>query len=154
MGQEGEFHTLTGYRQLEGGEITEAMEDYLEMLTRHMMEKGYMRIGALAEQLHVRPSSASKMSARLRELDLIQFEKYGLITLTEKGLRLGRYLLWRHKVLNRFFCWLNGSENQLRQVERVEHFMEPETLRRLEALMEHLGVSEPAEPRDPSVSFP
>ena len=104
MGQEGEFHTLTGYRQLEGGEITEAMEDYLEMLTRHMMEKGY--------------------------------------------------LLWRHEVLNRFFCWLNGSENQLRQVERVEHFMEPETLRRLEALMEHLGVSEPAEPRDPSVSFP
>lgn len=38
-----------------------------------------------------------------------------------------------------FFCWLNGSENQLRQVERVEHFMEPETLRRLEALWSTWG---------------
>ena len=90
----------------------------------------------------------------LRDCQVTEQDYSFTISLTEKGLRLGRYLLWRHKVLNRFFCWLNGSENQLRQVERVEHFMEPETLRRLEALMEHLGVSEPAEPRDPSVSFP
>lgn len=138
MGGEGEFHTLKGYRQISGGEITESMEDYLEMLSRHMMEKGYMRIGELAEQLHVRPSSASKMGVRLRELGLVQFEKYGLITLTDKGLKTGRYLLWRHEVLTRFFCWLNGEEDQLRQVERVEHFMEPETVLHLEEFMDRL----------------
>ena len=130
-----EFHTLKGYRLQEGDEITESMEDYLEMLCRHMLDKGDMRVSALAEQLNVRPSSASKMVGKLKELELVRFEKYGLITLTDRGYEIGRYLLWRHEVLSRFFCWLNGSEGELRQVERVEHFMDRDTIENLERLM-------------------
>ncbi|MCI8554681.1 MAG: metal-dependent transcriptional regulator [Clostridiales bacterium] len=135
------FHTLKGYRLQEGMEITESMEDYLEMLFRRMPDEGYMRVGTLAEQLNVRPSSASKMLGRLRALGLTRFEKYGLITLTDKGNEIGRYLLWRHEVLSRFFCWLNGTDEELRQVERVEHFMDRDTLENLDRLMKQLEKS-------------
>ncbi len=134
MGQEGEFHTLTGYRQLEGGEITEAMEDYLEMIARCAGEAGYVRINQLAEKLHVRPSSASKMVGKLKELGLLDFEKYGLIGMTEEGRAVGQALLRRHDILHRFFCLLNQSVDELEQVERVEHFIHPDTLDHLEAL--------------------
>ena len=68
-GGEGEFHTLKGYRQISGGEITESMEDYLEMLSRYMMEKGYMRIGELAEQLHRPTFLGVQDGVRLRSWD-------------------------------------------------------------------------------------
>ena len=129
-----EFYTLKGYRLQNGGDITEAMEDYLEMICRHIQENGYIRIHFLAEQLHVRPSSASKMVGKLREMGLVEFEKYGLIIPTERGMAVGRYLLWRHDVLHRFFRLLNHSDCQLEQVEKVEHFMSRETMENLEKL--------------------
>ena len=129
-----EFYTLKGYRLQNGGDITEAMEDYLEMICRHIQENGYIRIHFLAEQLHVRPSSAPKMVGKLREMGLVEFEKYGLIIPTERGMAVGRYLLWRHDVLHRFFRLLNHSDCQLEQVEKVEHFMSRETMENLEKL--------------------
>ena len=129
-----EFYTLKGYRLQNGGDITEAMEDYLEMICRHIQENGDIRIHFLAEQLHVRPSSASKMVGKLREMGLVEFEKYGLIIPTERGMAVGRYLLWRHDVLHRFFRLLNHSDCQLEQVEKVEHFMSRETMENLEKL--------------------
>ena len=130
-----EFYTLKGYRLQNGGDITEAMEDYLEMICRHIQENGYIRIHFLAEQLHVRPSSASKMVGKLREMGLVEFEKYGLIIPTERGMAVGRYLLWRHDVLHRFFRLLNHSDCQLEQVEKVEHFMDRVTVGNLERLL-------------------
>ena len=114
-----EFHTLKGYQMHNVGEVTESMEDYLEMIGRCMEEHGYVRVGALADKLNVRPSSVSKMVGRLRELGLVQFEKYGLITLTKKGDEIAAYLLWRHDVLLRFFQRLNHTGGQLSLVEQV-----------------------------------
>ena len=131
-----EFHTLKGYQMHNVGEVTESMEDYLEMIGRCMEEHGYVRVGALADKLNVRPSSVSKMVGRLRELGLVQFEKYGLITLTKKGDEIAGLLLWRHDVLLRFLQRLNHTGGQLSLVEQVEHFMDQETVRNLERLLD------------------
>ena len=130
-----EFHTLKGYQMQNMGEITESMEDYLEMICRHIQKNGYIRMNFLADKLNVRPSSASKMVGKLKDMHLVKFEKYGLITLTEEGGSVGRYLLWRHDVLHRFFCYLNQSDNELEQVEMVEHYMTKETMKNLDKLI-------------------
>lgn len=129
-----EFHTLKGYQLLKTGAITESMEDYLEMLCRHMRDHDYMRIHLLAQRLNVRPSSASKMVSKLRGMGLVRVEKYGLILLTDEGRALGDYFLWRHGVLQRFFCRLNHTDDALELVEQVEHFLDKETLKNLEKL--------------------
>lgn len=136
--KETEFYTLKGYRLHDGGAITDAMEDYLEMICRCAAQEGVVRINHLAQQLHVRPSSASKMVGKLRELGLVSFERYGLITPTPKGAAVGDALLRRHELLHRFFCLLNHSENELQQVEQVEHFIQPRTLCNLELLVRRL----------------
>ena len=136
--EQAEFRTLTGYRQAEDKQMTEAMEDYLEMIYRTETDGGTIRMGDLAARLHVRPSSASRMVTRLGEAGFLRYEKYGVIRMTELGRLTGEYLLWRHDMLQRFFCKLNGREDVLEQVEQVEHFMSEETVRNLGRLTEKM----------------
>lgn len=122
------FYTLKGYSLLEHAKITSSMEDYLEMICRLHHAGQPVRIKELAERLHVKPSSASKMTGNLKKQDLVRFEKYGTVSLTGDGLKLGNYLLFRHEVLHRFFCYINQNTDELEQVEKVEHFIEPKTV--------------------------
>ncbi|WP_312433407.1 metal-dependent transcriptional regulator [Lacrimispora sp.] len=132
MAQTDNFYTLKGYSLLEHTQITSSMEDYLEMICRIHRDGQPVRIKELAECLHVKPSSASKMVGNLRKQGLVCFEKYGTVSLTEDGLELGEYLLFRHEVLSRFFCYINQNSNELEQVEKVEHFIEPKTVYNIE----------------------
>lgn len=128
MPQNDNFYTLKGYSLLEHTKITSSMEDYLEMIYRLSQENQPVRIKELAECLHVKPSSASKMTGNLRKQGLVGFEKYGTVSLTSDGKELGEYLLFRHQILTRFFCYVNQKNNDLEQVEKVEHFIDPETV--------------------------
>lgn len=125
---------MKGYQINEAAELTPAMEDYLEMICRLMEDCSVVRLGELAEGLHVKPSSASKMIRLLSETGYINAEKYGYILLTEKGRQAGNYLLYRHDVLQRFLCILNHSESELEQVEKIEHFFDKRTVENLDKL--------------------
>ena len=132
------FYTLKGYQNGEAHNMTASMEDYLEMICRLSQDGTPVRIGDLAKCLHVRPSSASKMAGNLRSHGLVRFEKYGTVTLTEAGLQLGRYLLFRHTVLQDFFCFINQTTNELEQAEKVEHFIDPKTVYNLKKWMDKI----------------
>lgn len=136
MNENPNFYTLKGYSLLEHAKITASMEDYLEMLCRLCCEEKTLRIGRVAEYLHVKPSSASKMITNLKNQGLVEFEKYGQITLTEAGTALGGYLLLRHEILHRFFCFLNHTEDELEQVEKVEHFIDSRTVWNMKEFLE------------------
>lgn len=138
MDQKRQFYTLKGYQLNETVSLTPAMEDYLEMIYRILSERKVVRIGELAKMLHVASSSASKMVRQLHELGLVAFEKYGYVQMTEKGLAQGGYLLYRHEVLHTFLCLLNGSQEELEQVEKIEHFLNRETIHNLELLTQEM----------------
>ena len=128
------FYTIKGYVRSASDEMTSSMEDYLEMICRLMETHTVVRLGELAEVLHVKPSSASKMIRLLSETGYINAEKYGYILLTEKGRLAGDYLLYRHDVLQRFLCLLNNTDNELEQVEKIEHFLDARTIENLAKL--------------------
>ena len=133
-----QFHTLKGYEIQEHKRITYAMEDYLEMICRLGAEQEYVRVGDLAGKLNVKASSVSKMIGNLKRAGMVEYEKYGLVRPTEKGAELGKYLIYRHNVLTNFLCFINGTEDELEQVEQVEHYLNEETVRNLETLMHRL----------------
>ncbi|MBQ8747854.1 MAG: metal-dependent transcriptional regulator [Clostridia bacterium] len=115
------------------------MEDYLEMIARLSENGEPVRVGVLARKLHVTPSSASKMIAHLAENGCVYTERYGYITLTEYGRSMGVFLVRRHGIIHRFFCLLNGSEEELTQTEKVEHFIEPHTLAAMERFLDRFA---------------
>lgn len=133
-----EFYTMKGYERNREEFLTSAMEDYLEMICRILNEACVVRVSILAERLHVKPSSASKMVSNLKDAGYIIFEKYGYITLTEKGKVQGEYLLYRHRVLHEFLCALNHSRDELEQVEKIEHFINYQTVKNLEKITAEL----------------
>lgn len=139
MGREG-FYTLRGYHLLEHGLVTSAMEDYLEMIYRMSGDSSVVRVSALSAALHVKPSSASKMAGNLRARELVEFPKYGYITLTELGRSLGGYFVKRHEILGRFLCAVNSTEEELEEVEKVEHFFSPRTIANLEKFLKKHGI--------------
>lgn len=130
----GEFHTLKGYQINRESGLTASMEDYLEMICRLIRQGARVRVGELSEKLHVKPSSVSKMIRHLNDAGYIDSEKYGYIRLTEKGEKQGEYLLYRHDVLHKFLCLINGTENELEQVEKIEHFLNKTTVENLDRL--------------------
>ena len=129
------FYTLKGYALLEGNIITSSMEDYLEMIYRIHTTGEAVRVGNLAEKLNVKPSSATKMVANLKNQGLVSSEKYGYIQLTEAGREFGQYLVSRHETLHRLLCYINQSESELEQVEKIEHFINPETVANIQRLL-------------------
>lgn len=128
---DGGFYTLKGYSMRGGSPVTYAMEDYLEIMYRLYDAGEDIRIKKLSEILHVRPSSASKMAVLLKSEELVDFQRYGRITLSEKGKALGEYLLFRHNVLNGFLCCVNGSSDELSTVEKIEHYIDEKTVKNI-----------------------
>lgn len=131
------FYTLKGYDIRSKNAVSPAMEDYLEMIYRSWQQGDNIRVNALAAKLNVTPPSSSKMVYKLKSLGLVEFEPYGAIYPTDKGRKMGEYLLHRHEILQKFFCMVNGSASELELVERIEHFFSPETVENIEKLLEH-----------------
>ena len=133
-----DFYTLAGYQRQEPEGLTASMEDYLEMIIRLKEKQPFVRINELANNLNVRPSSASKMVTKLSQEGFLEYQKYGIITLTELGKQWGEYFIYRHQVLNNFLCLLNNSHNELEQVEKIEHFLNKKTIDNLALLTKEL----------------
>ena len=132
------FYTLKGYALQEGNLITSSMEDYLEMIYKIHVTGAAVRVGAIAKNLNVKPSSVSKMVANLKAQGLVSSEKYGYIQLTEAGVELGQYLVFRHDILHRFLCYINQSDSELEQVEKIEHFINAKTVANVKRLLDNL----------------
>jgi DtxR family Mn-dependent transcriptional regulator len=142
MMQHDDFHMVRGYQLLaqEDKLLTPAMEDYLEMIYRNIREDGYMRINTLSEMLHVKPSSATKMVQKLTELALLDYKKYGIIFLTERGRKIGEFLLYRHNTIEKFLKCIGTGDNLLTETELIEHNISSDTLRNIDLLTRFLDM--------------
>ena len=123
------FRTFDGY--MKNGErlLSASMEDYLEMIYRLSRDTGFTRINELSEALNVHPPSATRMVQKLGLMNLLQYERYGVIILRAEGKRLGELLLVKHEIIESFFRLLGINEEKiLAETEKVEHTLSDETV--------------------------
>lgn len=109
--------------------LTESMEDYLEMFFRIVSRQGYIRPVDLSNAINVKPSSVTRMIQKLDEAGFIKYEKYRHIALTEKGMKYGRFLVWRDEKLKEFLNLSRENTRVEEQVEGIEHYITPATMR-------------------------
>lgn len=145
------FRTVRGYQlaNQKEGQLTPALEDYLEMTYRLCMDNDYARVGQLSESLNVKASSASKMISKLSGLGYLKYDRYEIIQLTENGRKLGEYLLKRHETVETFLK-LVGSLNPLEETELIEHTLSTSTASAIDILN---AFFEDAEVRQKFISF-
>lgn len=136
-----EFLTVRGYEQRLYGDklLTGTMEDYVEMIYRYTVEgEEYIRLNKLADLLNVRDSSASKMMQKLGSIGFIDYEKYGIIKLTQLGKEVGQYLLSRHNTIEVFLKFICDSNDVLIETELIEHILGNETVENIKVFNEFI----------------
>ena len=127
------FYTMRGYELLskDTNSLTPSMEDYLEMVYRLSQYKGYTRITDLAAALNVQPPSATNMIQKLAETPYLNYERYGVVELTEYGRELGQYLLKRHEIIEKFLRIIGVEDGILQETEKIEHNVSTGTMERI-----------------------
>lgn len=124
-----DFYTFSEYMKKDDRRITPSMEDYLEMIYRLSNVPGFTRIHELSQALNVQPPSATKMAQRMAELRLVNYEKYGFITLSKDGERIGKMLFERHVIIEHFLKMIGVSESEVfKETEKMEHTISPATV--------------------------
>lgn len=103
--------------------LTAAHEDYVKAI--YMLQAQGMKVNnsALASQLDVSPASTTNMVKRLAELELVVYEPYQSIELTEAGERVALEVLRHHRLLELYLhSKLNLPWDQVHmEAERLEH---------------------------------
>ena len=93
---------MTGRKKVE--------EEYLEVIYELMNEKGQARVSDIAERLGISPASVTEMIQKLQKNGFVTHERYGPITLTEKGATIAEIVKKRHNILKAFLKLLGINE--------------------------------------------
>lgn len=119
-------------------------ENYLKALLQlSFQEEGTHEVGTneMAGYLGVKPATATDMLKKLKEKELVNYEKYGKITLTESGKLSALSVLRKHRLWETFlYEKLDFSWDEVHEVaEQLEHIHSQKLVNKLE---EFLGYPE------------
>ncbi|TCP70612.1 transcriptional regulator MntR [Baia soyae] len=118
---------------------TPSMEDYLENIYQLIDQKGYARVSDIAEALSVHPSSVTKMVQKLDQNKYLVYEKYRGLVLTAKGKKVGKRLVDRHQLLEKFLRLIGVREEFVYEdVEGIEHHLSWDSITCVENLVSYL----------------
>ncbi|QNL50352.1 metal-dependent transcriptional regulator [Olivibacter sp. SDN3] len=115
--------------------ITE--ENYLKVLL-HISEEGNKQQEAgtnqIAAHLNVRPATATDMLKKLKEKGLVDYQKYGKISLTDQGRTHAIAVVRKHRLWETFlFDKLGFSWDEVHEVaEQLEHIKSEKLVERLD----------------------
>ena len=113
--------------------MTPSKENYLKVLLE-LSGGEEVRSSDVAETLGITKASVSCMMKRLREEGYITKEKYGAVTLTEKGLNEAANVKKRYNLLKSFFIRILGVDTATASEDacRIEHIISPESLDKID----------------------
>lgn len=119
-------------------------EDYLESIYKILLEQRVVRVKDISQDLGVSNPSVSSALRSLAKDGLIDYEPYGIITLTDRGLQRARRIYQRHLILLQFFQNIFGISKEEAEAQAciMEHGMSRLIFKRLVQLMKYLHASE------------
>jgi len=107
-------------------------EDYLEIISELVGLKGYATTLDISRHMNVSPPSVTKMLQKLDKDGYLEYEKYHGINLTSKGNQIAEAIRQKHSTLLEIFEILGIKKDIANQdVEGMEHYLNPKTIKRL-----------------------
>ena len=126
--------------------LTSNMEDYMEAIVMLSAKNKVVRVKDLAKKLNTKMPSVSAALAKLKEMELIDYEKYGYIELTERGQEIADRVLKRHTCLIEFFSNVLQIDCGIADGEacKVEHDLAPQTCSQIHKFLDFYKSEETA----------
>ncbi len=118
-----------------------AEENYIKQLLSLSLDRDAKEgIGTneLAVSLSVKPSTVNDMLKKLRQKELIDYEKYGKIQLTNSGRKIGMDILRKHRLWETFlYQKLDFTWDEVHEVaEQLEHIQSIKLIEKLDKFLE------------------
>lgn len=114
--------------------ISAAMEDYLEAILS-LMASGQrsVRVTDIAEKLSIAKPSVTQALGVLKEMGLVEQERYGRVYLTADGMKAAASVSQRHRVLREFLVQVLGVDPSTADKDacQMEHAVSSTTMERL-----------------------
>jgi DtxR family Mn-dependent transcriptional regulator len=114
-------------------------ENYLKSLLKINLESGHAEAGTneLAASLNVKPATVTDMLKKLKEKKLINYERYGKITLTKEGKKKGIEVLRKHRLWETFlYQKLSFTWDEVHEVaEQLEHIKSNKLIDKIDELL-------------------
>lgn len=91
------------HKHVEKKEISASLEDYIMVIYEIIQEKKGVRAVDISRRMGVGRSSVTDALKNLAERELINYNPYDVISLTEKGETIAADVQEKHKILHEFF---------------------------------------------------
>lgn len=113
-------------------EIRQSAEDYLESILVLSKKGGGVRSIDIATRLGVSKPSVSHAMKLLREDGYIAMDRYGTVTLLDKGTQIAEHIYERHTVLSKMLERLGVSPEVAKEDAcKIEHDLSDETFAKI-----------------------
>jgi DtxR family Mn-dependent transcriptional regulator len=114
-------------------EVSHSMAHYLQAVAGLKKDKGYARVGDIADRLGVSKSGVTSMLRSLASRGLVDHERYGCVELTETGKELASRTECNRQLLTVFFRDILGVADGVAREDAcmIEHLVSPEAMTRL-----------------------
>lgn len=119
--------------------LTDSQEGYLEAIFRLESDRRVARIKDIAEAMDVKAPTVTNVVKGLAEKGMVDYEPYGIISMTEVGKKAGRALLLRHQATLDFLYNILGVPESVayQTAGQIEHNLPSAVLCRLVQFIEH-----------------
>lgn len=124
---------LTEVNKKERIMISKALEEYLKTMYILKKQKGDIRVTDIANKMNCSKPSVNKAINNLKDNNLINYESYGTIELTDSGENLAKKILEAYDIVYVFFKDVLELENKIAQkeAEKVKSVLSDTTINQL-----------------------
>ncbi len=121
-------------------ELSENLEDYLEVIYMLETTEKVARAKDIAANLGIKPGSVTGGLKALEKKGLINYQPYAYITLTDSGKKIAEEITKRHRILRQFLHEVLNIDSEVADATacRIEHVIDKTTLQRLGCLVEFM----------------
>ncbi|MCR5265636.1 MAG: metal-dependent transcriptional regulator [Cyanobacteria bacterium RUI128] len=127
---------------MEEKNLSSGLEDYLECIYNNLQDKGNVKAIEISKELNVSRASVTDALHRLAQKNYINYERYGSILITPKGIKKATEVIDKHNILKNFFekVLMLSCDEASENACRIEHVITKNAFNKLkEYTLLHVG---------------
>lgn len=113
--------------------VSKALEEYLKTMYILKKQKGNIRVTDIAEKMNCSKASVNKALNNLKANNLVNYETYGTIELTDEGENLSKKILEAYDIIYLFFKDVLNLDEKLakNEAEKIKSVISDDTINSL-----------------------
>lgn len=117
--------------------LSQAVEDYLKTIYKLQQDGESVSTSDIARSMDISSASVTNMVKRLSQLNLVEYESYRGVTLTETGVKVALEIIRHHRLLELYLREVMGYswEKVHEEAEHLEHHISEDFEEKLDELL-------------------